>query len=268
MTLPVLDTSDSLLGYQVYRRDMHDLVAEIVRAVRDPGPAQGLWLACMNPHSYAVAREQAAFAQALRSARWLVPDGTGIVLASRLLHGRIAQRLTGPDLFAAVSAGLDAGGPFRVLFMGADSATLAAIDQRYRREHPNAQVHVHAPPYRVQFSEAEIAEMAAVIERCRPDVLWLGLTAPKQELLLARLAPRAGFRFGAGVGAAFDFYVGKVRRSPPVFQRLGLEWLPRLVQQPRRLWRRMFVSAPVFLWDVARAARTGARATQLKKDLP
>ena len=104
------------------------------------------------------------------------------------------------------------------------------------------------------FQLAEVAEMQYVINQHRPDVLWLGMTAPKQEVLLAQLSQSGTFRFAAGIGAAFDFYVGTVRRSPPVFRRLGLEWLPRLVQEPRRLWRRMFVSAPIFLMDVARDA--------------
>ena len=244
---------DQLLGYDVYSRGMDALIGEIVSLIG--GPARGAWLACLNPHSYAVARAGGPFRAALRSARWLVPDGAGIVLASRVLGGRIRERVSGPDVFLAVSAALNARGAFSVLFMGAAQPTLDLIRQRYMADFPNAQVvHTHAPPFRDQFSAAEVADMRRVIEQHQPDVLWLGLTAPKQELLLAQLSPSGSFGFAAGIGAAFDFYVGTVRRSPPLFRRLGLEWLPRLVQQPRRLWRRMFVSAPIFLIDVARDA--------------
>jgi N-acetylglucosaminyldiphosphoundecaprenol N-acetyl-beta-D-mannosaminyltransferase len=78
------------------------------------------------------------------------------------------------------------------------------------------------------------------------------LGAPKQELLVYRMLRRVDVRAIGCVGAVFDFYTGRIRRSPVVFQRMGLEWLPRLVQEPRRLWRRMVVSAPVFLRDAFR----------------
>jgi N-acetylglucosaminyldiphosphoundecaprenol N-acetyl-beta-D-mannosaminyltransferase len=79
-------------------------------------------------------------------------------------------------------------------------------------------------------------------------VLWVGMTAPKQESWIHQLRERLDVRFAAAIGAVFDFYIGRIKRSPPAFQTLGLEWLPRLVQEPRRLWRRMFVSAPIFMW--------------------
>jgi N-acetylglucosaminyldiphosphoundecaprenol N-acetyl-beta-D-mannosaminyltransferase len=84
-------------------------------------------------------------------------------------------------------------------------------------------------------------------------VLWVGLGAPKQELSILRLRSRVQVHFAAAIGAVFDFYSGQVERASPRLRRLGLEWLPRLLREPRRLWRRMFVSAPVFLWHVALA---------------
>lgn len=92
--------------------------------------------------------------------------------------------------------------------------------------------------------------MLAQIMLAAPDVLWVGMTAPKQEKWIAAMQPRLRVRFAGAIGAVFDFYSGEVKRSHPVLQRIGLEWLPRLVQQPRRLWRRMAVSAPIFVWDV------------------
>jgi N-acetylglucosaminyldiphosphoundecaprenol N-acetyl-beta-D-mannosaminyltransferase len=144
-------------------------------------------------------------------------------------------------------------GPFKVMFLGSTEATLAAVAQRYRADFPNATtIDTHSPPFRPVFNDADLVAMRDVICRSAPDVLWVGLTAPKQELLLQHLGPEAGYRFAAAIGAAFDFYAGNVRRSAPVFRRLGLEWLPRLFQEPRRLWRRTFVSAPRFLAHVVR----------------
>jgi N-acetylglucosaminyldiphosphoundecaprenol N-acetyl-beta-D-mannosaminyltransferase len=89
--------------------------------------------------------------------------------------------------------------------------------------------------------------MIEAVNSAKPDVLWVGMTAPKQEKWIANNISRLNVRFIGAIGAVFDFYAGKVKRSKPVFQRLGLEWLPRLINEPKRLWRRTFVSAPIFI---------------------
>ncbi len=95
--------------------------------------------------------------------------------------------------------------------------------------------------------------MIEPITEAAADVVWVGMTAPKQEKWIAEMRPQLPVKFAGAIGAVFDFYTGEVKRAHPVFQKMGLEWLPRLLQQPRRLWRRMAVSAPIFLWDVFRA---------------
>jgi N-acetylglucosaminyldiphosphoundecaprenol N-acetyl-beta-D-mannosaminyltransferase len=243
--------SEDILGFPVFTGPIHDLAHEVMSCVDDVRTVGG-WLACLNPHSYALAHDNLEFGGALRQATWLVPDGSGIVLASRWFGGRIRQRLCGPDAFIAISSAFNARGPFKVLFLGSTPATLAAIARQYRADFPNVTaVDTHSPPFRDDFDEDDVAAMRDVVRCSAPDLLWVGLTAPKQELLLHRLGADSGYRFAAAIGAAFDFYAGNVRRSAPVFRRLGLEWLPRLIQEPRRLWRRTFVSAPRFLLHVA-----------------
>ena len=247
--------TEYILGYAVYARPMGDLVASVLDHVRQ-GAGPG-WLACLNPHSYAVACDMPDFGAALRRSTWLLPDGAGVGLASRWLGGSIRERLCGPDAFLAISAAMNARGPFKVLFLGSTEATLATVARRYRADFPKVTaVDTHSPPFRKAFDDADVAAMRDVIRRSAPDLLWVGLTAPKQELLLQRLGPEAGYRFAAAIGAAFDFYAGNVQRPAPVFRRLGLEWLPRLVREPRRLWRRTFVSAPRFLAHLAAQALT------------
>jgi N-acetylglucosaminyldiphosphoundecaprenol N-acetyl-beta-D-mannosaminyltransferase len=92
--------------------------------------------------------------------------------------------------------------------------------------------------------------MIDLINQSKADVLWVGMTAPKQEKWIYQNKNRLSVKFIGAIGAVFDFYTGEVKRSPVLFQKLGLEWLPRLIQQPKRLWRRMFISAPYFLWHV------------------
>jgi N-acetylglucosaminyldiphosphoundecaprenol N-acetyl-beta-D-mannosaminyltransferase len=242
----------ALMGYRLADGDAPACVADVASWVT--GGDRARWLACLNPHSFVVARGRPDFASALAEADWLVADGAGITLAARILGSPLRARVTGSDVLLGLSRYLDGRGGARVFFLGTTDATLAAVRERYQREFPNLRVvGCHAPPYRAAFSEAELDAMVRAVNAARPDVLWVGLGAPKQELWLRQVAPRLDVRFAAAVGAAFDYYAGRVRRAHPVFQRAGLEWLPRFFQEPRRLWRRVMLSTPVFLWHVARA---------------
>jgi len=242
------------LGYSLYTNRLASLTAEVVDVIRSGDGGRGRWLACLNPHSYVVALDDDRFHAALKQAHWLIPDGMGVVIGSWILGLRVRERVCGPDAFQAISASLNANGAFTAMFIGATEETLALVRRRYEDEHPNARsVVTYSPPFLDEFTADDIDRMSSLIALHQPDVLWMGLSAPKQEKLLARLSVDAHFGFAAAIGAAFDFYAGQVVRSPGIFRRLGMEWLPRLAQQPRRLWRRMFVSAPIFMGHVLRA---------------
>jgi len=241
-------STELIVGYPVYTGEPSSCVASVAEHVLD---GKGMkWLACLNPHSYAVAREKPAFEAALRAADWLVPDGAGVVLASRLRGGTIRERVTGSDIFFGLHEALERAGRGRIFFLGSTEQTLAQIRAKMAVDYPHLEVvGTLSPPFKAEYSEAEIEDMISTVNRACPDVLWVGMTAPKQETWIHRVAPRLNVKFAAAIGAVFDFYTERVKRSSPVFQQLGLEWLPRLVQEPRRLWRRMFVSAPIFLRD-------------------
>jgi N-acetylglucosaminyldiphosphoundecaprenol N-acetyl-beta-D-mannosaminyltransferase len=241
-----------LLGYRVASADADGCARSIMAWI--DGATSCRWLACLNPHSYVVATDDQRFSTALRDADWLLADGAGIVLASRLLHSDIHERVTGSDVFWRVNQALDRRGG-SVFFLGSTEATLELIRRRMEKDFPRVRIAgMYSPPFKQRFSAADDDAMIAAINAARPDVLWVGMTAPKQELWLHENAARLDAKFAAGIGAVFDFYSGRVKRSHPLFQRCGLEWLPRLVQQPRRLWRRTFISAPVFLWHTVRHA--------------
>ncbi|BAN68613.1 WecB/TagA/CpsF family glycosyltransferase [endosymbiont of unidentified scaly snail isolate Monju] len=245
---------EDICGYRVGTSGVEDTVAEVVDWIWSGDKrAECRWLACLNPHSYAESLKDERFAAALRRADWLVPDGAGIVLASRMLGGRIRERVTGSDIFKGVLDSLNEVGGYRVFFLGSTEQTLAEIRARMARDYPRVEVAgTYSPPFKLEYTEQELDEMVEAINRAAPDVLWVGMTAPKQEKWIFGQQERLNVRFAAAIGAVFDFYTGRVKRPHPMFQRMGLEWLPRLVQQPRRLWRRMGVSAPVFLAHVMR----------------
>lgn len=243
---------EDILGYSVTVEKLHDCIDGIFDALFQP--MKKTWLACLNPHSYVVALDDAQFSRSLHGADWLIPDGVGVVCASRWLGGQIGERMTGSDVFSGLHRRMNERGGMSVFFLGATEDTLALIKMRMARDYPEINVvGTYSPPFRPLYTEAEVDEMVCVINKVKPDVLWVGMTAPKQEKWIANNLHRLDVRFAGAVGAVFDFYTGKVKRSHPMFQRIGLEWLPRLVQQPKRLWRRMLVSAPIFLLHVVRA---------------
>ena len=215
---------------------------------------QRTWLACFNPHSYAVALKDKVFARALKDADWLAPDGAGVVLASRLLGGSINERVTGSDVFAGLNRRMNAADSMRVFFLGVTNETLSAITQRMMQDYPNIKVAgVYSPPFKDVYSNFEITEMVKAVNSAAPDVLWVGMSAPKQEKFIFENRARLNVKFVAAVGAVFDFYSGNVKRDKDSwFVNHHLEWLPRLLQEPGRLWKRMFVSAPVFVWHVVK----------------
>lgn len=245
----------SMLGYEICREPSKRLSEAMADHLRDwrSGDVPSKWLACMNPHSYVQARSSPDASAALRSADWLLPDGAGIVLASRMFDAEIRERVTGADIFFGVQDELSRRGGGRVFFLGSTEMTLAKILSKMAEDYPNIEVvGTYSPPYLPEFSPVETAKMVTCINAAKPDILWVGMTAPKQEMWISDNLTQLDVGVAGGIGAVFDFYVGNIRRSPEVFQRYHLEWLPRLLQEPRRLWRRTLVSMPIFLWDVCR----------------
>ena len=243
---------EKILDYEVDSRNVSEC-ADSIMITLALGDRSCSWLACLNPHTYVVALNDSSFASALHSANWLVPDGVGVVWASSVLGGHVRERVTGSDVFSALHQRMNATGGLSVFFLGASEKTLAQIRSCMALDFPHIRVAgTYSPPFKSTYSEQELDEMISAVNETRPDVLWVGMTAPKQEKWIFENRSRLDVCFAAAVGAVFDFYTGNVKRSHPIFQRWGLEWLPRLLQQPRRLWRRMFVSAPIFVMHVMR----------------
>ncbi len=254
----MVNNKEDILGYAVDCFTADECVDGIFQSLRD---GIRTWLACFNPHSYVLSLEDKVFARGLKDADWLVPDGGGAVLASRLLGGKIKSRVTGSDVFVGLHKRMNDDGSMRVFFLGADEKTLALICDRMAKDYPNIKVAgVYSPPFKNVFTKAEISEMVKAVNTAAPDVLWVGMPAPKQEKFILENRARLNVKFVAAVGAVFDFYSGNVVRDEDSwFVNHGLEWLPRLLQEPKRLWRRMFVSAPIFIWHVVKRRFNGSR---------
>jgi N-acetylglucosaminyldiphosphoundecaprenol N-acetyl-beta-D-mannosaminyltransferase len=204
--------------------------------------------ACANPHSLVVARGDAEFRAALEAAGAVVADGVGCTWAAALAGIPVGPRITGSDFFVSVMAALDRRGG-RAFFLGSRDAVLSKLSQRAKLQFPGVEVACLSPPFR-PWSEEENARIIDVIRRFDPDVLWVGMTAPKQEKWVAANTAALRVPVIGSIGAVFDYYAGVTPRAPQWFCDRGLEWLYRLPREPRRLWRRTLISAPLFLWFV------------------
>lgn len=202
---------------------------------------------CVNPHSLVVAQRDPLFMQALAEASLVVPDGVGVKVILKGLYGREIERVTGSDLFAIMTSLATPNRPLKFFFLGAAETTLEEIRRRLALQNPNViWAGGYSPPYVSVLSDADNEAMLAAVRTASPDVLWVGMTAPKQEKWIFSNRDKIDARFVGAIGAVFDYYAG-VNARPTWAAEFGLEWLVRLVQEPRRLWRRTFVSMPLFV---------------------
>ncbi len=206
----------------------------------------------INAHSYNTAQKDALFAEALKNGDYLIPDGASIVKACRWIKAKSKpkERIAGWDLFEFEMERLNkAGGT--CFFMGSSEKVLALIRRRAADIYPNIIVKTYSPPYKPEFSEADNKAIIDAINECRPDLLWIGMTAPKQEKWVYSHWKELEIRCHCGtIGAVFDFFAGTSRRAPLWWQRHSLEWLYRLLKEPRRMWRRYIIGNALFLWNI------------------
>lgn len=206
----------------------------------------------INAHSFNTAQRDELFAEALRNGDYLIPDGASIVKACRWLKckSQPRERVAGWDLFEFEMGRLDARGG-RCMFMGSSPKVLALIVERAKAVYPNIEVVTYSPPYKPEFTEEDNEAIIRAINVADPDLLWIGMTAPKQEKWTYAHWDELDIHCHVGtIGAVFDFFAGTYRRAPQWWQDHSLEWLYRLLKEPRRMWRRYVIGNPLFLWNV------------------
>lgn len=203
----------------------------------------------INPHSYCVAKKDKVFKEALCRSDMLLPDGIGIVFSVKALLGKTIKRITGSDLHLHL-LNIAQQNQFKVFYLGASVETLLCIKQKVAIEFPDVKVDFFSPPFKREFSVDDNREMVSHINSFKPHILFVGMTAPKQEKWVFLNENYIDAKMICSIGAVFDFYTGKIKRPGKFWQKFGLEWFPRLLNEPRRLFRRNFISTPHFLWDV------------------
>lgn len=203
----------------------------------------------INAHSYNMTQTDAFYQEALLNSHVLIPDGISVVWAMRWLSGQKLKKIAGADLFFHELKRLQETGG-KCFFLGSSETTLLKIKERIAMEYPAIKIQTYSPPYVTEFNESENSAMLEAINNFQPDVLLIGMTAPKQEKWAYQHFDQLQVGHICCIGAVFDFYAGTINRAPKWMIKMGLEWLYRLIKEPRRMWRRYLVGNILFIWYV------------------
>ena len=237
---------ENILGFPVTVLSRDNCINQIFGWIESG--EKGRYLVCANPHSLELTRSDSLFKKAICQTDLATPDGIGVIIASRIQGGCIRDRVTGSDIFWGLSHKLNQKPGSRYFFLGSTEETLTLIRDKMRMEFPNIEVAgMYSPPFKSEFSPEENQGMVEAVNNARPQVLWVGMTAPKQEKWIYQHKDQLDVPFIGAVGAVFDFFAGTANRSPQWFLDHGYEWLPRLFREPGRLWYRNFISFPKFI---------------------
>jgi len=227
-----------IMNYEVFTDDLKKIDLDTKKVINT-----------INPHSYVTAKSDATFETALQDSDFLIPDGSGIVLAAKQIYGKNIKKIAGTDLHTFLLEQMNQEGG-KIFYMGASQNTLDKIENKLQEEYPNITAASYSPPFKPEFSDEDDSIIIEKINTFSPDVLFIGMTAPKQEKWLHQHKDQLHFKVASSIGAVFDFYAGTVERPSQLWLDLHLEWLGRLLKEPKRMWKRNFVSTPLFLIDV------------------
>lgn len=213
-------------------------------------PNEQLVINTINPHSFCVAEKDNAFKKALIDSDILIPDGEGIVWGVKKTSGKQIKKIAGFDLHKHCLELLKKQGGGKVFYLGASQSTLDKIHEKLKSEYPTLEIASYSPPYKPSFSAEENEVMRNKVNDFTPDILFVGMTAPKQEKWVNQNHTELNAKIICAIGAVFDFYAGTVKRPSDFWIKLKLEWLVRFLREPKRLFKRNFISTPQFIMHV------------------
>ncbi|CAG2534472.1 N-acetylglucosaminyldiphosphoundecaprenol N-acetyl-beta-D-mannosaminyltransferase [Maribacter dokdonensis] len=232
--LTEVDSKVLCLGYPIYKSSLDNLPLK-----------SKLLVNTINQYSYCIAEEDAEFKKALLDSDVILPDGIGITLAAKWLNGTSIKKIAGADFHEFQLKRLNEinGSCF---YLGASNETLAKIEKRLKNEYPNVIFGSYSPPFKTQFTEEENLRMIEAVNSFNPDVLFVGMTAPKQEKWSYAHKDQLNVKVICSIGAVFDFYAGTVDRPGKIWRSIGLEWFGRLIKEPKRMSKRYLFYGVVF----------------------
>ncbi|MDI6704120.1 MAG: WecB/TagA/CpsF family glycosyltransferase [bacterium] len=190
------------------------------------------------------------FREIYKNASMVLPDGVPLLWAGRFLGTPLKEKVSGSDLFPALCKVSSEKG-YRLFFLGSTDHVLKKVCKILKSRYPNLKITgAYAPSFKIMENKKENEEIIRMIKSKRPDILFVGLGAPKQERWIYRNLKRINVPVSIGIGISFDYMAGEIRRAPKWMQRIGLEWFYRLLQEPKRLWKRYLIDDMKFFYYI------------------
>ena len=233
-------TKRVLYGLPMDALTMHDVLVRCEESIKSRRPTK---IGVLNAAKIVRLRRDQQLRESLLECDLLVADGQSVVWASRLLRKPLPERIAGIDLFEALLDLADRQW-LSVYLLGATASVLAMLETQVRDRYPHL---VIAGSHDGYFQDDEAGAIATGIRNSAPDMLFLGMASPKKEIFLGRWGSTLDVPVLHGVGGSFDVVAGVTRRAPQRWQRAGFEWLYRVLQEPRRLWRRYLTTNLAFI---------------------
>jgi N-acetylglucosaminyldiphosphoundecaprenol N-acetyl-beta-D-mannosaminyltransferase len=236
-----------VLGIDVDPVDMDGAVAHVAEALEEQRKG---YVCVAGVHGIMEAQRDSRLPRIYAESEMTIPDGMPLVWVGRLQGHANMQRVTGPDLMLEIFRRPEFALRTHFLCGGATGVADELRDRLLERFPHLRIVGTHTPPFHT-LSVTEEDELIDAVARCKPDIIWVGISTPKQELFMARYLPLLDTKLMFGVGAAFDYHTGRIRDCADWIKRAGLQWLHRLIQDPKRLLRRYLRNNPAFVLKIA-----------------
>jgi N-acetylglucosaminyldiphosphoundecaprenol N-acetyl-beta-D-mannosaminyltransferase len=246
LTATVLRPSAYVLGVDVDAIDMEEALARVSTVLQTSSKG---YVCVAGVHGIMEAKRSPRLAEIYSAAEMSIPDGMPLVWVGHMQGHTSMQRVTGPDLMLEIFRRKEFANVTHFLYGGVEGVADDLRDNLQEKFPWVKIVGAVTPPYG-ELSAAEEAELIETVRELKPDIIWIGISCPQQEYFMSRYLPLLDTKLLFGVGAAFDYHTGRIRDCAQWIKRAGLQWLHRLCQDPRRLWRRYLRNNPAFLWHI------------------
>ena len=234
----------NILGIQVSSISMSNLLKDFAGLIQSHTKAN----VCITPvNSILAARKNPQVASIYNNASYTLCDGVPVLWASQFLGTPIEQRITGLDLLPALLE-FSSKNNFSLFFLGASPGVGEALKAKAKWLYPSINIKgVYCPPFATKFDKEENDKIIAAINAVEPDIVLVSLTAPKQDIWISENLEKLNTKIAIGIGGAFEVTAGLINRAPQWMQKLGIEWFYRFLQEPKRMFKRYFIEAPIFI---------------------
>lgn len=244
--MAMVDQKVLIPGFKSLRVLGYDVFAGSLEIIKEDTPK--ILINTFSPNSYGLASKDKLFERALKNSDLLVLDGIGIALGSIILNGKNIKKIAGQDCFDYLMD-LSNENNWRVFFLGSSNDTLEKIKKRANYEYPQVDIGYYSPPFKPEFDDLDNQEMVSIINVFQPHVLFVGLTAPKQEKWAFQHKDKLNVKVISTIGNVFDWYAGNSKRPAKIWIKLRMEWLIRIFLRPE-IFRRNTKNQIMFLRDL------------------